>query len=389
MSGSVTPAMSYSQIAQMVAQGLLPPSALTSQTPTAGTPQQPVGLGAVGLSSVLNGNGGNGQQQAANNGAPAQTLGLPGRGGWATTALGSVAGHFLPGVGTLMGLGNAANGAITADKQLAMIQGGTGVPISGPAQLMGAAAGATGLSGLSAYGGGMGGYGNIGQGGLVGARNMTDPGVDGLARAMGADQADAGAQAASMPATNNLPDIRAAAAAGAAGGYAAGYGGGYAGGQSPGDAQSEANAADEGGAAFAIGGVIRSTGGDYFARKMARGSGLVKAVSPGRADAVHTHVPRGGYVVPADVVSGLGQGNTIAGARRITRTIKTAGSFRNGGQVESVPVRLSGGEFYIHPHHLAAIGRGSLERGSAMMDGVVAQTRHANAHRALTAPPPR
>jgi hypothetical protein len=43
-------------------------------------------------------------------------------------------------------------------------------------------------------------------------------------------------------------------------------------------------------------------------------AGLIKSTGPGRTDIHNLDVPAGAYVLPADVVSGLGEGNTMAGA---------------------------------------------------------------------------
>ncbi len=53
-------------------------------------------------------------------------------------------------------------------------------------------------------------------------------------------------------------------------------------------------------------------------------SGLLNSAGPGRTDTINTNVPAGAYVVPADVVSGLGEGNTLAGSAVIDRMFATA-----------------------------------------------------------------
>jgi len=47
--------------------------------------------------------------------------------------------------------------------------------------------------------------------------------------------------------------------------------------------------------------------------------GLLDSAGHGRTDTLPINVPSGSYVLPADVVSGLGQGNTIAGAKVLDR----------------------------------------------------------------------
>jgi hypothetical protein len=50
--------------------------------------------------------------------------------------------------------------------------------------------------------------------------------------------------------------------------------------------------------------------------------GLLKSSGHGRTDTLPINVPSGSYVLPADVVSGLGQGNTIAGAKVLDRVFE-------------------------------------------------------------------
>ena len=47
--------------------------------------------------------------------------------------------------------------------------------------------------------------------------------------------------------------------------------------------------------------------------------GLIKSASGGRTDRIPINVPAGAYVMPADIVSGLAQGNTIGGAHVLDR----------------------------------------------------------------------
>ena len=89
---------------------------------------------------------------------------------------------------------------------------------------------------------------------------------------------------------------------------------------------------------------------------------------PGRTDLHFTHVPSGSYVIPADIVSGEGQGNTLAGMDSLHKLFKmneTAGSnpmdrmrrsggFAKGGSTDGhigkpVPVKLAGGEIVVPP----------------------------------------
>jgi hypothetical protein len=142
---------------------------------------------------------------------------------------------------------------------------------------------------------------------------------------------------------------------------------------------------------LAGGGVARGHGGGS---KLATGSGLVPGNTPGRADAIQTQVPQGAYVIPADVVSGVGQGNTQAGGKRITEMLGAqfkpqAQGFANGGRVQMANVRQSGGEYVVHPMHCAHLGGGDVKAGHRELDTMCANVRQAVARHARNAPPPR
>lgn len=56
-----------------------------------------------------------------------------------------------------------------------------------------------------------------------------------------------------------------------------------------------------------------------YARQAFANGGLIKSTVPGRTDRIPMKVQGGSYVLPADVVSGLGQNNTMAGAETLTK----------------------------------------------------------------------
>lgn len=163
--------------------------------------------------------------------------------------------------------------------------------------------------------------------------------------------------------------------------------------------------------------------------------GLLNSAGPGRTDTINTNVPTGAYVVPADVVSGTGEGNTLAGSAIIDRifssqphgiqarpiregrgvkipnppsseprqpptgvqrgatidtaAINDAGAYAKGGKVndEKAPVVLAGGEMVIHPNKI--IGKfGSLKRGHRILDHWVVLERRKIAKEMLKLPNP-
>ncbi len=122
--------------------------------------------------------------------------------------------------------------------------------------------------------------------------------------------------------------------------------------------------------------------------RLIKGSGLVRGESPGRADLVPAHLPRGSYVIPADVVSGMGQGNTAAGAAQLGHTLSKLPRYATG-RVTLAAAKVSSGEYVVHPAHVTALGAGSTSAGSRKLDALVHHVRAAAVRTALTARPPR
>jgi hypothetical protein len=89
----------------------------------------------------------------------------------------------------------------------------------------------------------------------------------------------------------------------------------------------------------------------------------------------------GGFVIPADVVSMVGEGNTDAGYKRIKSMVPgaTAIKGKDGGQADTVktsiegkqPARVAHGEMYIPPETVKRMG--GAKKLYAMMDRVRAQ----------------
>lgn len=127
----------------------------------------------------------------------------------------------------------------------------------------------------------------------------------------------------------------------------------------------------------------------WFARSEARslsGShiGPLLGSTPGRADAVHTAVPNGSFVIPASEVAHLGGGNTVAGAKALAMkfpnstglhaakpnfpklpsmpSMKQKG-FALGGKTGDVDCALSDGEVVISPMDVRNFGNGDIDKG--------------------------
>lgn len=115
-------------------------------------------------------------------------------------------------------------------------------------------------------------------------------------------------------------------------------------------------------------------------------TGPVNMAVPGRTDRIPVHVPSGSYVLPADIVSSLGEGNTLAGFKAVKRMFEGGGVYGEkirrraaaGGFVgdgKTVPVIVAGGEYIIPPEVVDAIGDGDMKKGHAILDDFVKSRR--------------
>ena len=136
------------------------------------------------------------------------------------------------------------------------------------------------------------------------------------------------------------------------------------------------------------------------AEQDARPSGFLSGSTMGRSDAVHTQAPGGSYILPASLVSGLGEGNSDAGAKVWDEILRSAphgieqaperrgrgppqpprlpsssGYEAKGGGVQGadasgapVPVALSHGEIFVPPEDVKRFGGGNLKKGQRVLD---------------------
>lgn len=134
--------------------------------------------------------------------------------------------------------------------------------------------------------------------------------------------------------------------------------------------------------------------------------GLIQSNVAGRTDRLPIAVPRNAYVIPADVVSGLGQGNSSAGGILINKILhphsmrmkqhKPPNIFRraSGGDVshetnEPVPIVAAGGEYIVDPDTVHSIGEGDFDKGHKILDGFVLNSRKQIVDRMKTLPGPK
>jgi hypothetical protein len=146
-------------------------------------------------------------------------------------------------------------------------------------------------------------------------------------------------------------------------------------------------------------------------------TGPIVTSGGGRTDDVPMHVPTGSYVVPADIVSHMGEGNSLAGmkllksffsqplgqpampfgvqaprgpmghgvpmphARAPAPAIAARGGHVPPGSapiaraLNATPINASGGEYVIKPNEVAAIGDGDVDRGHKILDAWVRSKR--------------
>lgn len=149
---------------------------------------------------------------------------------------------------------------------------------------------------------------------------------------------------------------------------------------------------------FANGGGVPSG----FARQQSitaqKGMGFLNSPVGGRTDHLPTVVPAGSYVLPADFVSSMGEGNSLAGQKRIGQMFGPTGlygmkiragkgarggfpsaakaKFAHGGDVKNhVPILAAGGEYILHPDMVSAIGDGDMDAGHKALDKWVVDQR--------------
>lgn len=136
-------------------------------------------------------------------------------------------------------------------------------------------------------------------------------------------------------------------------------------------------------------------------------SGLLKSNVAGRTDHLQVRVRHGAYVIPADVVSGVGEGNTLAGSKIILAMFNepdrdmvpdapkkaAGGAIRSkhrhrglfaekakqwkralGGRVPEVPILGAGGELVIDPEDIIR-KFGDLDEGHRILDKWVVKER--------------
>lgn len=133
-------------------------------------------------------------------------------------------------------------------------------------------------------------------------------------------------------------------------------------------------------------------------------SGFMHGLTAGRADHVPVSVKANSYVVPADVVSAIGQGNSNAGAHALSSMFKLGpygshtpklahmkrGRFADGGVAEpTTDIQISDGEFTVPPEAVAELGAGDMKHGHEVLDAFVKHVRQRNIKTLRKLPSPK
>jgi hypothetical protein len=136
--------------------------------------------------------------------------------------------------------------------------------------------------------------------------------------------------------------------------------------------------------------------------------GPIHSPVAGRTDHLPVHVPSGSYVIPADIISAMGEGNTMAGFK-VANTIfskvpymqgmpgadaqlglpekKASGGAASMG--DPVPVVVAGGEYVISPEDVTHLGEGDLDAGHRVLDSFVLKMRKKTVEKTKKLPGPK
>jgi len=152
-------------------------------------------------------------------------------------------------------------------------------------------------------------------------------------------------------------------------------------------------------------------------------SGIINMAVGGRTDHIPMNVLEGSYVLPADIVSGLGEGNTLAGSKILDNmfssgpfgtkmpnfraspnfpkaqpvknpnVLQTGVTAAKGGTISGnskpVPIIAAGGEYVVHPETVTKLGQGNMDAGHEYLDNFVKYVRAHTAKTLQNLPGPR
>ena len=125
--------------------------------------------------------------------------------------------------------------------------------------------------------------------------------------------------------------------------------------------------------------------------------GPIHSMVAGRTDHLPMNVDSGSYVIPADIISAMGEGNTMAGFKVARKMFSSQPYMQNDKQPYSpapqpyaegnpyaarasggaTPVEIvaAGGEYVIRPEDVLKVGSGDMDHGHAILDEFVKSYR--------------
>lgn len=150
-------------------------------------------------------------------------------------------------------------------------------------------------------------------------------------------------------------------------------------------------------------------------------SHMINSPIPGRTDKINMSVPSGSYIIPADIPSAIGEGNSMAGANILNKMFSSgpygmargsgpygmniqrmhAGNPRTHNRMASLsmfasggptghptPIVAAGGEYVVHPDAVTKLGAGDIKKGHDVLDAFVKMIRskHINTLKGLKPP---
>ena len=141
-------------------------------------------------------------------------------------------------------------------------------------------------------------------------------------------------------------------------------------------------------------------------------TGPIHSPVAGRTDHLPMHVPSGSYVIPADIIGAMGEGNTMAGFKHVRRMFggipygnqaapygqdkgpygaktdtqpydpsqgpyqsELPGKAHGGSAANHVAIVAAGGEYVLTPDEVRMAGDGDLERGHRVLDEFIKRYR--------------
>lgn len=125
--------------------------------------------------------------------------------------------------------------------------------------------------------------------------------------------------------------------------------------------------------------------------------GFLNSDVAGRTDLLPMRVPEGSHILPADVVSGLGQGNSVAGAAMFKElfdhyapALPEAKAKGGRTHTEGAPsIVAAGGEYVVPPNVVLGFGGGNQKAGHDALDEMILNIRKFTAARLRKLPGPK